>query len=68
MQSAFIPNQSVVFPRQEPEVAELTRHDSGLWSVRETELDGAELAAAILLAVHRGVVRPAARRMLPVRA
>jgi len=40
---------------------------SGFWGVREQELSREELAAAIGLAVHRGVVASPARRVLPVR-
>ena len=67
MQSAVIPTESVVLPLHERESTRVTKHDSGFWGVRDTEVEGAELAAAIALAVHRGVVPLAPRRMIPVR-
>jgi hypothetical protein len=39
---------------------------SGFWGVREQELSREEMAAAIALAVHRGVITASARRILPV--
>ncbi len=67
MQTAVVTSEPVVlFQRPEP-VAAPSSLQSGFWGVREPELDGVELAAAIALVVHRGVLASAPRRVLPVR-
>lgn len=40
---------------------------SGFWTVEEQSLTGEQLAAAVALAVHRGLIPSGERRVLPVR-
>lgn len=62
MQSAILPNESVIQLHAERQPEAEPRPTSGFWGLRHGELEGVELAAAIALVVHRGVLPQPERR------
>ncbi len=66
MQSAVLSSEPLVLLKRD-QVAPAPVQDSGFWGVREQGLESSELAAALALMVHRGIVAGRVRRILPVR-